>query len=380
MKKVLIFVVRLVIVVLFLAALPYYYSCIYTFTESKPFAGKLFYNPYEQLNNKWVKVNFHAHTKLAGGIANGKNTSEEMLAAYDSIGYDLPCISNYNSILKTDRVPYISDFEHGFNMGFVHQLVLNNKSANWFDYPLYQSVHHKQFMLNHVKKDNNLIALAHPNFKLGYSNDDLRVLTNYDLMEVLSRTATSVVSWDAALSSGHAVWAIGNDDSHEADINSIGVCWTSINVKENTSKSILSNLKKGNCVATRGWRGQNMQEVNFVKVDNGKVSIGLNSKADSIVLKSDLGKTVAFVVNDSIIEYQMKKNNTYVRAEIFETEQWNNYTRMYLNPIVRSKDGSFVAHNNKAEVSYFWTVLYWLGIMIFQSVFVFFLIRIKRRK
>ncbi len=380
MKKVIFFCIRLVIVVVVLATLPYYYSCTYTYTESKPFSGAFFYNPYEQLNDTWVKANFHAHTKLAGGIANGKNTAEEMLSSYDSIGYDLPCISNYNSILQTNRIPYISDFEHGFNMGFVHQLVLNNESSIWFDYPLFQTVHHKQFILNHVKKPNNIIALAHPNFKLGYTNDDLKLLSNYDLIEVLSRTATSVDSWDAALTSGHAVWAIGNDDAHEADINSIGVCWTSINVKENTAKSILASLKRGSCVATRGWRGQNMQEVNFVKVDENNLIIGLNKKADSIVLKSDQGRTVGFVVNDSIIEYKIKPNNTYVRAEVFETEEWNTYTRMYLNPIIRSRDGSFSPHSNEAKISYFWTFIYWIGILIIQSSLVFLFIRLRRKK
>jgi len=378
MKKIGVFSIRLVIVVLIIATIPYYFSLIYSFTESKPFSGKRFYNPYEQLNKTWVKANFHAHTKLAAGIANGKNTSEEMLAEYDSIGYDLPCISNYNSILQSKRIPFISDFEHGFNVGFVHQLVLNNETANWFDYPLFQTVHHKQFVLNHLRNNKNCIALAHPNFQYGYSDEDMKRLTNYDLVEALSRTATSVEHWDAALTAGHAVWAIGNDDAHEADVNSIGVCWTSINVKENNAKSILASLKKGNHVATRGWRGQNMHELNFVFVEDDKMIVGLDKKADSIILKSDMGKIVAFVVNDSIIEYKFKKKNTYVRAEVYESETWNNYTRMYLNPVIRSENGGFVAHNNKASVSYFWTILYWIGLLIFHSFFAFLFIRVKR--
>lgn len=380
MKRILIFIVRFVIAILFIICIPYYYSCIYSFTESKSFSGDQFYNPYSNLDDEWLKANFHAHSKLAGGLAHGDNSPNEMLAEYDSIGYDLPCISNYNSIYNSERDLYVSDFEHGFNFGFVHQLVLNRNSSSWFDYPLFQSKHHKQFILNSLKEKDCIVALAHPNFQFGYNEDDVSMLLNYELMEVISRTASSVGRWDEALSSGHAVWAIGNDDSHEVDINSIGVCWTSINVNEKSAKSILKNLKRGRSIATRGWRGQDMQQLKFVNVEDGIMTVGFNKKADSIILKSDAGKTVAFATNDSIISYEIKPENSYVRTEVYETEPWNNYTRMYLNPILRSKTSEFISHTNKAEVSYFWTFLYWLGLFLFQWLLLFAFKRLKMKK
>jgi hypothetical protein len=98
------------------------------------------------------------------------------------------------------------------------------------------------------------------------------------------------------------------------------------------------------------------------------------------ILKSDAGKTVAFATNDSIISYEIKPENSYVRTEVYETEPWNNYTRMYLNPILRSKTGEFISHTNKAEVSYFWTFLYWLGLFLFQWLLLFAFKRLKMKK
>ena len=47
------------------------------------------------------------------------------------------------------------------------------------------------------------------------ANDDLRDLTGYQLMEVVNGPFPVEDLWDAALSSGHVVWALANDDTHD---------------------------------------------------------------------------------------------------------------------------------------------------------------------
>ena len=53
---------------------------IYDFDEPYPFHGDYLHNPYEGMDSTaWLKCNFHAHTRTAGGVANGRNNSDELL-------------------------------------------------------------------------------------------------------------------------------------------------------------------------------------------------------------------------------------------------------------------------------------------------------------
>ena len=139
--------------IILITSVPYYKTTIYNFTEPKPFSGHEFYNPYKNIGSQWIKANFHAHTIMHNGLANGENTPDELYTVYDSMKYDLPCISNYNSILPNllNRHPFLTAYEHGLNGGAIHQLVLNNEQANRFDFPFWQSKHHKQFIINDQK-------------------------------------------------------------------------------------------------------------------------------------------------------------------------------------------------------------------------------------
>lgn len=369
------YILKPIFVILLIAVLPYYNTLFYTFDSPSPFKGDVFYNPYEQDKGEWVKANFHAHSELLLGLTNGENTEKEMYEKYDSLGYDLPCLSNYNTITpnQTNRTFYTNVYEHGINLGFTHQLVFNTKNSSRFDYPFIQFTSHKQHIINRLKTNDNLIALAHANFKAGYSLSDLKVLTNYDLMEVVSRRANSVAHWDMALSSGEVVWAIGNDDSHE--IESAGIVWTMINVNKKNNSEVIDNLRSGNCYATKGWKGQEMMEIESVNVEGNNYELTLKEAADSIILKSDNGVTVATAINTNVITYQITQENTYVRAEIFETEPWNLYTKTYLNPIIRTSNGTIDSSIKPFGINYSTTILYFICLLAFSGMLLWLILK-----
>jgi hypothetical protein len=372
MKKIAKIILGIVLGLFLLATLPYYQTRIYNFSEPQPFTGDAFYNPYQTLGPHWVKANFHAHSILHFGLANGDNTPEEMYAVYDSMNYDLPCISNYNSILPDtyNRKLYLSAYEHGFNGGAIHQLVLNNKEALKFDFPFWQSLHHKQTVLEQQKSKDNIIVLAHPNYKTGYSANDLAYLTHYDLFEGISARASSIDLWDAALSHGHAVWVSGNDDAHNTRFGVCGVCWNLINTDSLTTEALVDNLNKGRTYATRGWIGQEMNQLVSLSVDSNVYSLVLQQASDSIILKSDGGKTVAVATQSDRISYTIPAEDSYVRAEIFDTESWNTYTKTYLNPVIRTPDGRLRQHGNTAEVNRFKSYAWRGGLLLFHLLFI----------
>lgn len=350
-------IVKIGLVILILLSLPYYKTEIFNFEEGVSFKGDLFYNPYSEISDVWLKANFHAHSKLHFGLANGENTPEEMFHRYDSIHYDLPLISNYNSILPNNynRELYIPAYEHGRNFGTIHQLVLNSEEVENYDFLFYQSKSHKQSVINRQKMAGELLILAHPSFKNGYNKKELRVLNNYDLFEGVSPRASSIELWDEALTHGHAVWATGSDDAHEKGVNYTGVCWTMVNVNDTNEQAILKALKTGAFYATRGWEAQEMFRLKSVSVDTGIYHLVLDRRVDSVIVKSDFGKIVATATQTDRISYVIQQENSYVRAEIFETEPWNTYTKSYLNPVIRTKNGELTKHNSTATMNIFLT-------------------------
>ncbi len=358
-------IVKCILALLFIASIPYYNVVFYSFTPSVPFSGEQFYNPYANTKGDWIKANFHAHSRLALGLTSGRNSVEEMYETYDSLNYDLPSMSNYNSLTdNSEREFYVDVYEHGLNVVATHQLVINAENATKFDYPLFQFTSHKQYIINKLKTDKNLIALAHPTWKNSYSFSELELLQNYDLMEILSVNATSVQSWDRALSSGHVVWAIANDDSHDNDNSNCGIAWTMIGVSKKDPQDVVSSLREGHSYATRGWHAQEMNRLEEISVTDNIYRIKMERLADSITLIGDRGEVLATATNTDVLEYVIKKENTYVRAEVFETEEWNKYTKMYFNPVIRTIDGKIDTSFSEIEISWFKTILYFIFLVI----------------
>lgn len=367
---------------LIIVIIPYYKTTVYNFTESKPFIGKIFYNPYSGIDSLWVKANFHAHSKLKHGLTNGKNSIEEMYAAYDSLEYDVACLSNYNYITPDvyDRNFYLPVYEHGINFGTVHQLVINSKKVRWFDFPLCQSIDNKQQVINEQKSDGALVVLAHPAFRNAWNTKKLSLLHNYDLFEGVSVLRNSIRLWDDALSTGHAVWVLGDDDAHSTNSDVCGICWNMVNVDTLTQEAVIASLQAGKTYATKGKSGKEINNLVCQEVVNGQFHLKLDHNSDSIVLKSDWGKQVAFAKDTNEISYLIKDSNSYVRAEVYDIIAWNKTNQMYFNPVIRTTCGQFAAHNNESKVNYLLTWLCRLGVIATHLLIVFLYYKLLRYK
>ena len=352
---------------------PYYLTPIFKFDKGVPFSGDQFYNPYKYLDTLWMRANFHAHSRAWGGLAHGNVPVSDMIREYLDLNYHVPGISNYNFIEpRVESVDYyIPEYEHGFNVGYVHQLVLNTGRSTVFDFPLIQWLSHKQTVINWLKTADNLIVLAHPDFKNSYSLNDLEFLGGYDLMEIVSVRAVSLKHWDRALSTGHAIWGIANDDAHDTTDFDLGVCWNLVNVPYESSESCIESLGNGRTVAVKGWLAQDMNQLRELNIHNNVFEIKLDQRADSILLFSDDGILVASATNTEILSYSIQPHNTYLRAEVFETEPWNEWTRMYLNPVIRISGMQWPANIQKTKVNWILSVLYWLSIAFLQILMIY---------
>lgn len=356
----------------------YYYAPVFDFERGVPFEGAKFYNPYADLSSQQIRGNFHAHARAWGGVTNGKTPAKEVVQLYVDLGYDLPGISNYNML--EDPMPnapiHLPMYEHGLNVGFVHQIVVNPSEATLLDYPFYQNRSHRQATFNRLREDDNLIMVAHPSSRAGYSYEDLAYLSGYELMEIISVQAVGPDHWDATLSTGHPVWGIANDDCHDTTDYDIGLCWNIIYVSDTSRASILNSLRQGKHFAVKGWQAKDMNELEYIRVtDEGLYTIKLVHPADSITLIADQGERVVIGTGVDSLSFQMEPQHTYLRAEVFESEPWNDWTKMFFNPVIRSEDVSLSIPPPSYSVNWPLTILYWLFIFLCQALLVRTLIR-----
>jgi len=154
----------------------------YIFPKPEPFSGKYWYNPYQEMDTmNWRRTNLHMHSHAWGGMTNGSgNHSHEVWDLYRDLGYESIGISNYQFIdtLFSTEPQYIPVYEHGYGIFKSHQLSIGARKVLWYDLPFGQDVHHKQYILNRLKKNCEMISINHPTFFGGYHSNDFKYLTN----------------------------------------------------------------------------------------------------------------------------------------------------------------------------------------------------------
>jgi hypothetical protein len=352
-----------------LELLIYFTAPVYNFPVPKPFSGKLIYNPYEGMDStNWRKVNFHFHVHAWFGLTSGRNnTVEDFWKTYKKLGYDVPCISDYQHIntFNKDSSFYIPAYEHGFGLRKKHQLIIGARNVLWLDYSLFQDLSHKQHILNLLHDQNEMVAIAHPDWEGGYSLNDMKYLSNYQLVEVLDNNWRSVPQWDAALSSGHPVFIVGDDDAH--DIHNpyqIGRCCTFINSPTLNSSDIINAVKRGKAFGAdiymsngetfdqKAERAKKIAILKSVEVHNDTLRITTNKAAIKFVFIGQNGKIKKLVRFTKMAWYKIRPEDTYIRTQIMFFNHYGGCgTVFYLNPVFRY-NGVQPENELRAEINY----------------------------
>lgn len=315
-------------------ALPYGYAPLYEFPDPSPFAGPAFLNPYAGLRGTWQRANLHAHGRQWGGLTNGRQPGTEIVRTYRAMGYSVAGVSDYHRIAAFEGVPTIPLYEHGYNIMKRHQLAIGARRVDWFDFPLWQSMSHRQLVIDRVGRTADLVALNHPPSRGAYSPDDLRRLSGYQLLEVVNGPHQAEEPWDAALSSGHAVWALANDDTHDlTDRDRSAVAWTMIDAPSASTADIVDALRAGRAYAV----SRTIRSAPAVET----VLQGFEFR-DATLLVTSAGEpsTFTFVGQNGLIRktvtdatsaaYTFATDDTYIRTVIRSPS-----TTMYLNPVLR---------------------------------------------
>ena len=359
----------------------------YSFDEPKPFQGSYLHNPYENMNpDNWIQANFHAHTRQFGGFTNGRvNTNEMVDSVYSILGFDHIGISDYNKINYYDSVnpSFIPTYEHGYGIFKIHQLCLGAEKVRRLDYFAFQNLSMKQHTLNRLAKRTRLVVPAHPSFvKQGYLVEDMKYLSNYKLMEVLNGFVISTAHWDTALSNGHLVYLIGNDDSHDVtNITEVGFRFTMVNAPENEAEQLLQALESGNAVGVDFsliW-GERLERkmkrlerdlpyITQVDLRGDTLLISASKPFSKIRFIGQDGKELDARKDNHTAFYVVKAEDTYIRTEV----EFKDGTTLYLNPITRHESSDIVKqrldHINWPKTIILWVIYILALLLIYKSI------------
>jgi len=326
-----------------------YITCpVYKFKAPVPFSGKNYYNPYEQIDpGLWRKANFQVQSYAWLGLTSGRtNSNEAIYNTYKRLGYDIIATSDYQKInpFRSAETDYIPVYEHGYGIKKNHQILIGAGNVLWTDYPIFQTIHNKQHILNLLRKDNELIFIAHPKLREGYKPEDMKYLGNYDGIEVLNNYRTSPAHWDSALSAGKYMTIIGDDDAHDiSNPDEIGHHCTFINSPSVSQSDIISSLKSGRAFGAKIFRPEG--ETFEAKIKRTKVLpvvLQYSMKKDTLIVSTDSiageirfigqgGRLLKTCFNCNIATYSFENNDTYIRTEI----EFKNQIEYYLNPVCR---------------------------------------------
>ena len=322
----------------------------YQFREGRPFHGEYLYNPYQDMDpDQWKQYNFHCHSRKYLGITNGRLSKEKSIdSVYQRLGYDHYGISDYMRVnpYGNDRRDYIPAYEHGY--GFIrktHQLCIGTGKVSFVDYPFMQSLDMKQHLLNVLRQHNRFAVPAHASYTRGYKVSDMRYLSGYRLLEVLNPYGCSEEHWDAALSTGHRVYAIGDDDTHNVlNPNEVGRYFTIINTATMEAESVYDALEKG-CAYAVGFHSyfgkpfelkeERMHELpHLTRCELVGDTLIVETSAKIIEIVDFIGQDGKVLKHDENVQqakYVIQPTDTYVRVLL----RLPRLTFFYLNPITR---------------------------------------------
>ena len=384
-------------IVLLLAVLAIYLTVpTYSFKKPRPFSGEYLYNPYQDMNpDLWKKCHFHCHSRKFFGLTNGRKSSEEAIdSVYQALGYDHYGISDYMSINthNADKEDYIPAYEHGYGLiRKTHQICIGAERVYRPDFLFMQNLSMKQHTLNKLGERCHFAVPAHASFTKGYKVGEMRFLSNYRLLEVLNPYGNAFEHWDMALSNGHRVYAIGDDDTHDIT-QAEEVCHnlTMVNSSSLEADSVYEALEKGLCYAVEFDNYYHFPMTLAQKVEQVE-------KLPHLTRAQLVGDTLLVEISDQtmqMVEFigqdgKVLKTEDHVKTAIYIIQPEDHYVRthidingiqhFYLNPITRHPAAN-VVDRRLDSINYAQTGLYWLVYAVAMVAFVWYLVKKAKEK
>jgi hypothetical protein len=153
-------------------------------------------------------------------------------------------------------------------------------------------------------------------------------------MEVVNGPFSVDDLWDAALSSGHVVWALANDDTHDLDDpRRTAAAWTMIDAPTPSTRDVVDALRAGRSYAVSrvGDTPVSMDtRLASVEVHAGRLVVNITGQPSRFAFIGQDGVVRRTIEDVTSAEYTFEPDDTYVRTIISSSR-----TTLYLNPVLR---------------------------------------------
>lgn len=367
-------------------------SPIYRFSAARNFSGSNIYNPYSQLDTSltWKRANFHTHTKIDGLFNECPEYPDVVWEDYKRYGYDILSFSNHNelTIFPGDSLRQIWVYEHGYNPFKFHKLTFSETTL-WYDnlLPIFPS--QKQFVLNLLGRNADMIVFNHPDRTFFVDSNDMEQVGGYQFIEAYSGIETAMKHWDEALSSGHYSHCILNDDCHDSgNPYKIAIRCTWLNspscLYEDVKRTLLSGCYYS--MSLPSWadgaleeklsKNQNLPHLQNIVVQGDTIRLSISEKPLSIKMIGQNGTLLAsnteFVLDKS--DFILDKSEPYARFEI----EFENGVKIYTNTFARYNDITELSNAAASEIRVFATIFFNLTILLLFAGLCFIIRRLWR--
>ena len=323
-------------------------SLIYDFDEPKPFSGPDIFNPYSNLNTAhcWKKANFHVHTRVKGILNECDYWPGEVYERLEKLGYDIVTFSNHNELTTHpfDSTLQVNVYEHGYNLFKFHKLVFGCEEVNRFDHLLPFLASQRQFQLDLLGKESDIIQYNHPLRTACTTKELMQKLEGYDIIELDCGKSTENEFWDWALSAGRYSFGLANDDLHYPDrTTKIArrcnfLCTPSARY-EDIKRCLFDGCYYSMRIPDYGngdWEIKTKKNLDLPRIDNiglrdSTIYITLSATADSIKVFGQHHTTLLFEKETSSAEYTIQPGDSYARF----TAYFPSGEVIYSNPFAR---------------------------------------------
>lgn len=325
------------------------FSPIYNFAEPRPFSGPDIYNPYRDIDTAhcWKRANIHTHTRVEGILNECEFSADSVYHIYKSFDYDIIGFTNHNELTKhpIDKELQMDIYEHGYNALNYHIMTYGAKRVWLYDalMPLFAS--QKQFMLDKLSDDADLVQINHPQRIRLFNYADLEKISGYRLMELTAaEEEIENKQWDIALSAGRYSHGIMNDDLHYPDrpekiaIRCSFIC-TPTERYEHVKEALIEGCFYSMSVPNYGdgdWSvkyalNRELPKVKDIGLRDSTIYIELSTAADSIKFVGSNHRTLHTAYSATSAEYTMQSSDPYARIMAF----YNDGAVIYSNAFAR---------------------------------------------